>query len=113
MKCKFCGSEVYEYQTMCLNCGKKLTEDKIVVEQEVAVDKKVVRKISESKKIVALTLALCFGYLGAHCFYLGEKKKGIIRIITTFLPPIGGILWIMDFLKILRGTYECNADAFI
>ncbi len=113
MKCKFCDAEVYEYQTMCLNCGKKLTEDKIVVEEEEEVTKKTVKKIAKDKKIIAIVLAIAFGYLGAHCFYLGEKKKGITRIITTFIPPIGVILCILDIVKIAKGTYVCDENAFI
>lgn len=108
MKCKHCGADMYDYQTMCLNCGKKVTEDRIFVEKEIPVPTQTVKVIAEDKRLTAAVLALTFGWLGAHCFYLGEKKKGILRIFLMFLPPIGFILNIYDLFKILKGTYICK-----
>ena len=62
--------------------------------------------MSDKSKIVAALLALFLGYFGAHDFYLGFKKQGIIKIVLT-LTVIGSfiayVLTLIDFIKILCG----------
>ena len=41
---------------------------------------------------------------------MGEKKKGIIKIILSFVCGIGGILALIDFIKILTDTYEVEVS---
>ena len=65
-------------------------------------------------KIVAAVLAWFLGYLGIHCFYLGQNTKGIIYlavsgvgilfcwlILPAFLLCITGLLAFIDFILIL------------
>ena len=62
--------------------------------------------VSDKSKLVAALLALFLGYFGAHDFYLGFKKQGIIKIVLT-LSVIGSfiayVLTLIDFIKILCG----------
>lgn len=48
-------------------------------------------------KVVALTLCILFGYFGAHKFYEGKTKTGILYIFTIGLFGIG---WIVDIIAL-------------
>ena len=112
MKCPHCGADMYDYQTMCLNCGEKVKEDTVVVEHEVELPTNTVKVIAPGKKFTAALLAVAFGYLGAHCFYLGQKKKAIVKIITSiFIIPVSTILTFIDVIKIIKGSYICDPNA--
>lgn len=105
MRCTHCGTEAYDYQTICLNCGNKLAKIETVVDEEIT-EVRVVKKISPEKKLTVLILAIAFGYAGAHCFYLGEKKKGITRLLLLFfLFPVASILSVIDVIKIIFDKY--------
>lgn len=113
MKCKYCGAEAYDYQTVCLSCGRKLLDDSVVAAQTYTPPMSTAKKIPKDKKFTALILALGFGYLGAHCFYLGDKKKGITRLVCLLILPLAAILYIHDIIKIISGTYVCDPNAAI
>ena len=49
----------------------------------------------EKNKLVSFLLCLCFGYLGAHKFYEGDKKLGKLYLFTLGLMGIG---WITDLI---------------
>ncbi len=105
MKCTHCGTEAYDYQTICLNCGNRLAKIETIVDEEIT-QVKVVKKISPEKKLTVLVLAIAFGYVGAHCFYLDEKRKGIFRLLLfLFAFPVASILNIIDVVKILFNKY--------
>ena len=53
----------------------------------------------KSKNLTAV-LALCFGYIGVHRFYLGQRGNGIIYFCLFFVG-IGFFLGIIDFLSFL------------
>ena len=50
---------------------------------------------------------VCFflGGLGVHNFMMGEKKRGIKKILFSLLCGIGGILALIDFINILTDKY--------
>ena len=60
-------------------------------------------------------LLICFflGGLGIHNFMMGETKKGIFKIIMSFVCGIGAILALIDLIKIAMGSYEVNPDKLI
>lgn len=64
------------------------------------------------EKIVAIVLSLIVGYLGIHNFYLGEIKKGVVRLLLSWCA-IGGILALIDFIKMLTGSYVVDPDKYI
>ena len=51
-------------------------------------------------------ICLFLGGFGVHNFMMGEKKKGIMKIILTFCCGIGGILALIDLIKLLTDKYE-------
>lgn len=68
----------------------------------------------QKSKVAAALLALFLGYFGAHDFYLGYKKQGIIKIILT-ITMIGCFvtyIWtLIDFIKILcNGKLDSNGQ---
>lgn len=67
-------------------------------------------------KTAAVLLCFFLGCFGAHNFYLGETKKGLVRLIPT-ITGIGAILSavlsIIDFIKMLTNSYEVNPNKYI
>ena len=60
------------------------------------------------------TMALvCFflGGWGIHHFMMGEKTKGIHKILFCLLCGISGILALIDFINILTDKYVAEPDA--
>lgn len=57
-------------------------------------------------KVLAAILALFFGGIGIHKFYLGEIGLGVLYICLTLVGmiiclPIGAILSLVDFILLL------------
>ena len=57
----------------------------------------------EKKQIMAATLALLFGALGAHKFYLGYKTQGTIMLL---MGTLGWFLLVPPFASLLIGLIE-------
>ncbi len=68
----------------------------------------------QKSKGVAALLALFLGYFGAHDFYLGYKKQGIIKVVLTISMIgafISGIWTLIDLIKILcNGKLDSNGQ---
>ena len=94
--CANCGGTVNENAEVCLSCGCK-----IVNEEEKAKD-----SLNGQDKITMALVCFFLGGLGIHNFMMGEKKRGIIKILLSLLCGIGGILALIDFIKILTDKYE-------
>ena len=100
MFCEFCGKEIVEGAAFCTDCGGAVKKDMNMFEGE--------------NKIVIILIALFCGAFGLHNFALGETKKAIVRIAGTLLCGIvGTILAYIDIVKIAKGTYTVDPDAFI
>lgn len=136
MYCKTCGKEISEVQAICLGCGcEKGTGTKYcancgaVLNVNAAVcltcglpadfmakKSKVLSNADwcpdDKNALAAILLCFFLGTLGIHNFYLGEAKKGIFKIVMS-LFVIGGILALIDFIKMLAGYYKIDADKLI
>lgn len=101
--CPNCGKEVSSEQDMCVNCGCRLKGGNGNSGESLG---------GQSKTTMAI---ICFflGGLGIHNFIMGETKKGVFKIIMSFCFGIGGILAIIDFVKILIDKYEVNKEKLI
>lgn len=104
MFCKHCGEELYEEQTICIKCGNSVLSE----EQYNGKYNKNKKGLTEKNKLFVIILCALFGCIGAHNFYMGETKKGIIKIIFFFIG-ISSILSIIDLIKIISDKYSCNA----
>ena len=58
---------------------------------------------SSKTRLIALILCWCFGYLGAHRFYVGKTGTAILMLVT-----LGGLgIWsFIDCIIILVGSFK-------
>ena len=95
--CHVCGKKVGILSRKCKHCGALFYH-----KCEDYLD-------GHNRFVIALT-ALLFGELGIHCFIMGERKKGVDRLLWTLLCGIGVIIALIDAIAILTGNYECEPD---
>ena len=98
MICKKCGKEIADGVEFCPECGAKM-----IVED----------MFSGMNKIILVLIAIHLGSFGIHNFVLGETKKGIVKIVLSCLCGLGFILSLIDVVKIAKGTYKVDTEAFI
>ena len=97
--CKYCGQPVNAEQAVCLNCGCKIEDTK-------AAGVNGGGNLNGQDKMTMALICFFLGGFGVHNFMMGEKKKGIMKIVFTLLCGIGSILALIDFIKILTDKYE-------
>lgn len=129
MYCTNCGKEMNDNQAICLNCGVKTGDGKAYCAncgQPIAENAAVctscgvaIKKAAaagdyngQSKTVMAL---VCFflGGIGIHNFIVGETKKGIVKIVASLCCGLGGILALIDFVKILMDKYVIDPEKYI
>ena len=128
MFCKNCGEAMNDNQAICLKCGVKAGEGnafchncgntiapnaEVCLNCGVAVKKVAAGNLAGQDKITMALICFFLGGLGIHNFMLGETKKGVARIIGSFLCGIGGILALIDFIKILCDKYVVDPNKLI
>lgn len=115
MKCKYCGTEFEG--SYCPNCGsnnadfKEKEPVKEVEEENVFVNSNEENDKEESKvdtrpgrnKAVAGLLAIFFGGIGIHCFYLGRTTRGIFSILFAW-TGIPALIGFFEGIAILVGN---------
>lgn len=126
MFCKNCGEAMNDNQAICLKCGVKTGTGNafcancgnavapnadVCLSCGVAIKNAVNGDYLNGKDKITMAL-ICFflGGLGIHNFMLGETKKGIVKIVLSFCAGIGGILALIDFIKILTDKYVVDPD---
>lgn len=114
--CLKCGVEVGKGNAFCANCGTPLNPDAAVcLNCGVAVAKPEAKDsanyLNGKDKTTIILVCLFLGGFGIHNFMMGESKKGIIKIVFTFLCGIGGLLALIDLIKIIMGTYKYDPNA--
>lgn len=105
MVCKNCNFEFSEEFLFCPKCGEKIilksklkknNDNQLLNEEEnnLKITKNNESKneqqiiISPKSRFIASLLAFCFGWTGAHRFYLGNKKLGFFQLSLTVLFAI-------------------------
>ncbi len=126
MFCKNCGAQMQPNQAICLNCGVKTGEGTafcancgqpvapgaaVCLSCGVATTNANAQYLGGKDKLVMALICFFLGGLGIHNFMMGETKKGICKIVASCLCGLGGILALIDFIKILTDKYEVNPDA--
>lgn len=101
--CPNCGQPTAPEAEFCVSCGVSLKKGKTTANGG--------KGIPEDEKIKYALIAFFVGGLGIHNFLLGETKKGITRIVASLCFGLGWILALIDFIKILTGSYEINPDS--
>ena len=93
--CSSCGKSVAPNAAVCLNCGVAIKNEK----------DSATGSLGGQDKTTMILVCLFLGGFGVHNFMMGEKKKGIMKIVFTCLCGIGGILALIDLIKILTDKY--------
>ena len=102
--CANCGQPVNPNATVCLNCGVALNS---------AVAGGNGQYLGGKDKITMALICFFLGGLGIHNFMMGENKKGVVKIVLSLCVGIGGILALIDFIKILTDKYVVDPDKAI
>ncbi len=125
MYCKNCGQEMNDNQAICLscgvktgdgnkfcyNCGKPVEENAdVCLNCGVAVKKSISGELNGKDKVTMALICFFLGGIGIHNFMMGETKKGIVKIVASFCCGIGGILALIDFIKILVDKYVVDPE---
>lgn len=84
--CWKCGSEIVYEAEICPKCGVRVMNQKV-------------RIVKDKSRIAAALLAIFFGGLGIHKFYLG-RWTGIFYLMFcwTFIPAIIGLIEGLGYL---------------
>lgn len=101
--CQNCGNAVEANAAVCLNCGVAIKNEKKAND----------KYLNGQDKVVMALICFFLGGFGVHNFMMGESKKGIMKIVCTCLCGIGGILALIDFVKILMGSYVVDPTKLI
>ena len=125
MFCKNCGEAMNDNQAICLKCGVKTGEGNgycancgesidpnasVCLKCGVAVKKAADGDLAGKDKITMALVCFFLGGLGIHNFMMGETKKGIVKIVLSLCVGIGGILALIDFIKILMDKYVVDPE---
>ena len=126
MFCKNCGESLNENQAICLKCGVKVGDGnaycancgepidanaEFCLKCGVAVKKAAAKgDLGGKDKITVALVCFFLGGLGIHNFMMGENKKGIVKIVLSLCLGIGGILALIDFIKILMDSYVVDPE---
>ena len=129
MYCKNCGEAINDNQAICLKCGVKVGEgasfcancgNRVNPGADCCMNCGVTIKQASSAndlngqdKIGILLVCFFLGGIGIHNFMMGENKKGVFKIIMSLCCGIGGILALIDLIKIAMGTYVVNPDKLV
>lgn len=68
MFCKYCGAQIDDNAVVCVKCGRQIAP---------------LKEGKKNDKIIYLLLAIFLGALGAHNFFVGRTKTGIIQLLIT------------------------------
>lgn len=109
--CANCGKELAPNAAACLNCGVAANYG-VSAAPAAGINGSDTWCPPDKDKIVAILLAFFLGGFGIHNFYLGESKKGVLRLLTCWFG-LGGILALIDFIKMLIGSYKVDPNALI
>jgi len=113
--CLKCGVKTGEGNAYCANCGQPVDPNADVCPACGVATKKeaVAGDLGGKDKIVMILVCLFLGGFGIHNFMLGETKKGIVKIIASFCCGLGGILALIDLIKIAMDKYVVDPTKLI
>ena len=100
--CAKCGKSVNENQEVCLGCGHKIKSKKSGTTRGY--------NLNGQSKVAMAVICLFLGIFGVHNFIMGEKKKGIRKIMFYFIFGLSIILALIDFFKIITNQYTAIPD---
>lgn len=111
--CVKCGVKAGDGEAFCANCGQPMAPNAEVCLSCGVATKKASGDLNGQDKIVMILICLFLGGLGIHNFMMGETKKGVFKIIMSFCCGIGGILALIDLIKIAMGSYVVDPNKLV
>ena len=111
--CIKCGVKTGDGDAFCANCGQPIAPNAAVCMSCGVAVKKAGGDLNGQDKVVMILICLFLGGIGIHNFMMGETKKGVFKIIMSLCCGIGGILALIDLVKICMGTYVVDATKLI
>lgn len=104
MFCKRCGKELTNDANFCPHCGEAVNEKTAFgADNHVEDDRK--------SKLIAALLGIFLGGWGAHNFYLGFTKRGVVQIILTVCCCGAGAIWgFIEGIMILADSIKVDAE---
>ena len=98
--CANCGNAVNPNADVCLSCGVAIKNNGVNGDY-----------LNGKDKVTMALICFFLGWLGIHNFMLGETKKGVLKIVLSFcVVGIGGILALVDFVRILTDSYVVDPN---
>lgn len=91
LHCRACGKQIHETAASCPGCGAVQAAGSSTTEKRI---------------LPAFLLCFFLGFLGLHRFYVGKVGTGILMLCTG---GVFGILWLIDFVSILIGSFKDKA----
>lgn len=117
--CQNCGGELAPNANTCAKCGaavngsanNSVTPPAAPAANDQQQNNVVSGEYLNGKDKTTLAI-ICFllGGFGVHNFMMGETKKGIVKIVASLCFGLGYILAIIDFVKILTGSYVVDPE---
>ena len=111
--CVKCGVKAGDGNTFCANCGQTMAANAEVCLNCGVAAKKAGGNLNGQDKIVMILICLFLGVIGIHNFMMGETKKGVFKIIMSLCCGIGGILALIDLIKICMDTYVVDPNKLV
>lgn len=102
--CSNCGGAVGGNSDYCMSCGVAIKPKKPSGKASASGE-----YLGGQDKITMALLCFFLGGFGIHNFMMGEKKKGIIKLVLVWCG-ISEILALIDFVKILTDSYVVDRD---
>lgn len=102
--CSYCGAELKEGADVCLKCGRRVVNTKVVNSNPNA-----------KSKIAAGLFGIFLGCLGVHNFYLGYTGKAVAQLLITVcscfvLAPVSVVWGFIEGILILCGNINVDAQ---
>ena len=127
MYCKNCGEQMNDNQAICIkcgvktgdgnaycaNCGNPLTPNAAFCMTCGVAVKKANGDLNGQDKLVMILICLFLGGIGIHNFIMGETKKGVFKIVMSFICGLGSIFALVDLIKICMGTYTVDPEKLV
>ena len=113
-----CGVKVGDGNMFCYNCGKPVDPNgEYCMACGVALKKGkgagAGGDLAGKDKLTLIIICLFLGGLGIHNFMMGETKKGIVKIVASLCFYLGGILALIDLVKIAMDKYVVDPTKLI
>ena len=97
--CHACGAPVDARAVVCPACGER----QLGVTEPSEAPRTAVASATDKRILPAFLLCLILGVFGAHRFYVGKSKSGVLQLLT--LGGVG-IWWLADLILIVTGAFR-------